>query len=68
LVKKGINTKEQSQTSPNDKTRFVLAKSVAENVTAEKITIKLGKATIEITKGFDNESLSSVLKIVGGIC
>jgi hypothetical protein len=46
--------------------RFVLAKAVIE--TADGISIKIGKACINVTRGFDTETLSDVLRVVNHIC
>ena len=52
--------------------RFVLAKEITENEIGHKkpnnIEITVGRATINVSNGFDTGTLKNVLQIVSGIC
>ena len=52
---------------PNAEHRFILAETKS-TVNTSSITIRIGKASINVTRGFDPDTLSDVLRVVCNLC
>jgi len=53
---------------PHERHHFILANGKPEAVKAGEIEIRIGKATINISRGFDSDTLTHVLRVMSNIC